>query len=312
MNRRLFVCLVAGGLIAVRASATGQQSERVYRIGYLRERQLPPSGAFFDSMRRLGWIDGQNFKLESRYADDEGQLAALAAELVQLKVDLIITNGTPATLMAKQATATIPIVFSVATDPVQAGVVVSFARPGANVTGFAYGLYGDKMLEILKATIPGLSRVAVPSDGESTNITRAARSLGVKVLNVELRQAEEARDFFASARKAGAGAALIVDDPSLNPYQRSIGAEATKSRIPSIGVQRAFAEEGLLSYGPTQGQHWPRLAAQIDKILKGAKPRDLPVEQPDRFELAINLKTAKTLGLTIPQSLLLRADVLIR
>ena len=297
--------------MAARAAATEQRPAQVHRVGFLRERQRPLGDGFFGAMRKLGWIEGRNFKMESRYADSAGQLATFATDLVQLKVDLIFTNGTAATLAAKQATATIPIVFSVANDPVQTGIVVSLARPGGNLTGFAYGFYGEKMLDILKAAIPGLVRVAVSNDG-GTNIAHAARLLGVQVLAVELRQPDKAGDFFASARKAGAGAALIVDDPSLNAYLRSIGAEATKSRMPSIGVQRDFAEEGLMSYGPAQGQHWPRLAAQIDRILRGAKPRDLPVELPERFELVINLKAAKTLGLTLPQSLLLRADEVIQ
>jgi putative ABC transport system substrate-binding protein len=312
MNRRSFVCLVASGLITVRLAATAQQSAKVYRIGFLRERKLPVNDAFFDAMRKLGWIEGQNFKMDSRYADNAGQLPPLATELVQLKVDLIITNGTPATLAAKQATTTIPIVFFLAADPVQNGIVVSLARPGGNLTGFAYGLYGEKLLEVLKAALPGLSRVAVPLVGESPAISRAAKLLGVQVLDIEMRSPEESGAFFADARKAGADAALIPDVPSFTPHLRPIAAEATKSRMPSIGYSPDFAEsEGLLSYGPTS-QHWPRLAAQIDKIFKGAKPGDLPVELPTRFELVINLKTAKALGLTIPQSLLLRADEVIQ
>jgi putative ABC transport system substrate-binding protein len=311
MNRRSFVCVFASGVMAVRVAAAEQQPAQVHRVGFLRERQRPLGDGFFGAMRKLGWIEGRNFKMESRYADSAGQLATFATELVQLKVDLIFTNGTAATLAAKQATATIPIVFSVANDPVQSGIVFSLARPGGNLTGFAYGFYGEKMLDILKAAIPGLVRVAM-STGGGTNIARAAQLLGVQVLDIELRKPDKAGDFFASARKAGAGAALIADDPSLNAHMRSIGAEATKSHMPSIGVQRDFAEEGLLSYGPAQGQHWPRLAAQIDRILRGAKPRDLPVELPERFELVINLKAAKTLGLTLPQSLLLRADEVIQ
>ncbi len=262
-------------------------------------------------MRKHGWIEGRNLAIESRYADSAGKLTTFATELVQLKVDLILTNGTAATLAARQANATISIVFSVANDPVQTGIVVSLARPGGNLTGFVYVFYAEQMLDILKAAIPGLARVAVPN-GAGTNIAPAARLLGVQVLDVELRQPENAGDFFASARNAGAGAALIVDEPLLNPHLRRIGAEATKSRMPAIGVQRDFAEEGLLSYGPAQGQHWPRLAALVDKILRGANPRDLPVELPQRFELVVNLKTAKVLGLTVPQSLLLRADRVIQ
>lgn len=316
MNRRSFDCLVASGLVTVRFAAKAQESAQWYRIGYLRERMLPMEDGFFDAMRKLGWIEGQNFKMDSRYAGNVRQLPTLATELIQLKIDLIFTNGTPATLAAKQGTSTIPIVFVLAADPVQSGIVVSLAAPGGNLTGFAYGSYSVKLLEILKVALPWLSRVAVampPGVERSPAISRAAELLGVQVLYIQMRSPESSSAFFASAREAGAEAALIPDVASFTPHLRSISAEATKIRMPSIGPQADFAEaEGLLTYGPIGTQHWPRVAAQIDNIFKGAKPGELPVERPTRFEFVINLKTAKTLGLTIPQSLLIRANEVIQ
>lgn len=316
MNRRSFDCLVASGLVTVRFAAIAQQSARVYRIGYLRERKLPMEDGFFEAMRNLGWIEGQNFKMDSRYADNVSQLPTLATELVQLKVDLIVTNGTPATRAAKQETTMIPIVFYLSADPVQSGIVDSLAAPGGNLTGITHGTYSPKMLEILKTALPRLSRVAVampPGVERSPTISRAAELLLVQVLYIEMRSPESSGTFFASAREAGADAALIPDVASFIPHLQSIAAEAMKSRMPSIGPYPDFANaEGLLSYGPIGTQHWPRVAAQIDNIFKGAKPGELPVERPTRFEFVINLKTAKTLGLTIPQSLLLRADEVIQ
>jgi putative ABC transport system substrate-binding protein len=316
MNRRSFDCLVASGLVTVRFAAKAQQSAQVYRIGYLRERKLPLGDGFFDAMRKLGWIEGQNFKIDPRYAENLDHLTTLATELVQLNVDLIMTDGTPATLAAKHATATIPIVFVLAADPVQSGIVVNLASPGGNITGFAWGVQNGKLLEILKAAQPQLSRVAVampPGVERSPTISRAAELLGVQVLYIEMRSPESSGAFFARAREAGADAALIPNVASWGPHLRSIAVEATKGRMPSIGSDADFAKAGgLLAYGPTGAQPWPRIAAQIDKISKGEKPGDLPVEQPMRFEFLINLKTAKTLGLTIPQSLLVRADAVIQ
>jgi putative ABC transport system substrate-binding protein len=328
MNRRSFDSLVAFGLLGVRFAATAQQPAQVHRIGFLRERERPMDDDFFDSMRKLGWVEGQNFTMLSRYAGNLDQLPVLASELVQLKVDLIITDGTPATLAAKLATTSIPIVFNLAFDPVQSGIVVSLANPGGNATGFAWGLRSDKLLEILLAVLPGLSRVAVavPPGGsvpsriarligghiESPAISNAAKQLGVRVIYIEMRSPESPAAFFASAREAGADAALIPNVASMGLYLGRIAGEATSSRMPSIGPDAIFARAGgLLSYGAISTQNWPRMAAQIDKILNGAKPGDLPVEQPTRFEFVINLKTAKTLGLTIPQSVLIRADEVI-
>jgi putative ABC transport system substrate-binding protein len=299
--------------------ADAQQPRKVWRIGFLRVGVFPVSNVFRDAMRDLSWIEDRNFKLEPRYAQNPEQLPALAAELVQLKVDVIVTNGTPATRAAKQATTTIPIVFFLAADPVRNGVVASLARPGGNATGFAYGLYGHKMLEILKAALPQLTRVAYPGlagdDGESIanpDFSRGAVALGLHLQRIDIQGPESSGSFYAAARNDGAEAVLIPDVPRFVPDLQRIGAEATGARLPAIGFAREFADGGgLLYYGPAS-QHWPRLAAQVDKILNGASPADLPVEQASKFELVVNLKSARALGVTIPQALLQRADEVIQ
>ncbi len=291
MDRRAFVIGVRSGLLAAPLAAEAEQGERVYRIGLLSEGEHPLSKPLADALRELGWVEGKNLKFERRSADREDQLPSLAAELVRLKVDLILTNGTRATRAAKEATKAIPIVFNLGEDPVANGLVASFARPGGNLTGFVVGLYDEKTLEVLKEALPALRRVAYPAPGgpgareRFAPLHAAARALGVEV------QANIAW---------------------FRPYLKRIGAASVKSRLPAIGYYRQFAEAGgLLSYGPAQFENVPRLAAQIDKILKGTRPADLPVEQPTKFELVINLKTAKALGLTIPQSLLARVDQVI-
>jgi len=290
------------------------QAGKVYLIGELREGPpAAPSRPFADAMLGLGWVEGQNLKIERRHADRREQLPALAAELVRLKVDLILTAGTPATVAAKKATKTIPIVFTLASDPVESGVVASLARPGGNLTGFTLGLYDDKLLEVLKEALPGVSRVAYPAPAgipraRFASLNAAARAVAVELQSVAVQGPADFERFFAAARRGGAGAVLLPNIAWFRPHLARIGAAAAKSRLPAIGYDRQFAESGgLLSYGPTPLQNIPRLAAQIDRILKGAKPGDVPVEQPTTFELVVNLKTAKALGLTIPPSVLARA-----
>ena len=302
------------------ASAEAQKDGKVWRIGFLRVGMVPVNPAFWEAMRERSWIQGQNIKLEPRYAERADQLPGLAAELVQLNVDLIITNGTPATLAAKRATRTIPIVFWLAVDPVRNGVVASTARPGGNATGFAYGVYGHKLLENLKAALPGLSKVAYPvvagevSEAQlSPDFSRAAAALGLKVQGIGIRNADDLSAFYADAKKAGVEGVVILDSVAFVPKLNQIGAEATKSRLPAVGFSREFADGGgLLAYGPVPGQHWVRLAAQIDKILNGANPGNLPVEQPTRFTFVVSAKAAKALSITIPQSVLGRAEDVIQ
>ena len=313
MDRRTFLGALAGGLITAPLAAEAQEGGRVYRIGVLREGPDPLSKSFVDAMREFGWVEGQNLKIERRNAARRDQLPALATELVRLKVELIVTAGSPATRAAKDATKAIPIVFNLATDPVESGLVASLARPGGNLTGFALGVYDEKCLEVLKEALPGVRRVAYPVPAgvpreRFATLNAAARALGVEIQGIPLQGPNDFDGFFAAARHAGAGAILVENIAWFRPYLERIGAASAKSRMPAIGYDRPFAESGgLLSYGPAL-QNAPRLAAQIDKILKGAKPGALPVEQPTKYDLTINLRTAKALGLTIPPSLLQRAD----
>jgi putative ABC transport system substrate-binding protein len=315
MDRRRFLLTSLAGALATPLAAGAQQAGKIYRIGVLREGSDPLSKPFAGAMRELGWVEGQNLRIESRNADRPEQLPALAAELVQLEVDLILTTGTPATSAAKAATKTIPIVFTLGADPVRTGLVASFARPGGNLTGWAYGIYTWKLLEVLKEALPRVSRVAFPATSagpSSADLNEAALALGLQIKGIAVQGPKEFESFFAAAKRLGAGAVLVPNVAWFGPHFERIGAAAAKSHLPAIGHARQFAESGgLLSYGPTALQHLPRLAAQIDKIFKGAKPGDLPIEQPTKFELIINLKTAKALGLTIPPSLLARADQVI-
>jgi ABC-type uncharacterized transport system substrate-binding protein len=265
------------------------QLRKVHRIGELREGPAPPSKDFADAMRELGWIEGQHFKLERRNAGRRDQLPALAAELVRLQVDLILTGGTPAARAAKEATNTIPIVFSVADDPVGSGLVASLARPGGNLTGFTLGVYDEKLLEVLKEAVPGVTRVAYAAPAQETGtrperLNTAARVLGVEVRPIVVQGPKDFDRFFGSARDLGSGAILVPNVAWFRPHLERIGFAAAKSRLPAIGYDRGFAQSGgLLSYGPAPLQNVPRVAAQ----------------------------TAKALGLTIPPAVLARADEVI-
>jgi putative ABC transport system substrate-binding protein len=269
-------------------------------------------------MRELGWIENHNIRFEPRYAQNQDQLPELAADLVRRKVDLIITAGTASTRAAKQVTTDIPIVFSVGGDPVERGLVGSLSRPGGNLTGFALGLYDEKQLQVLKAALPGISRVAYPvlvgaNPSNVNNLDAPASTLGVRIQHVAVQTPDDFAPFFAAATRAGADAALVPDVARLIPHLKRIGMDASKSRLPAIGFRRIFAESGgLLSYGPMLSEMSVRMGIQIDKILRGAKPADMPVEQPTRFELVINLREAKALGLSIPRLVRLGADELIQ
>jgi putative tryptophan/tyrosine transport system substrate-binding protein len=304
-----------------------QQPTKVYRIGILstgaptESRQWPSGDAeFLEELRKLGYVEGHNLFFEPQYAETRGQLPALAAGLVRSKVDLIVTYGTPATRAAQQATSTIPIVFALGADPVQSGLVASYARPGKNLTGLASGLYEDKLLEILKECVPGIVRVACLCRSQRVSqMVDAARRLGLELLDLDVLELQDFdmqkpgafERFFAVARGAGADAVVVYNVAEFFRYLPRLGELATQSRLPAIGFERTFAASGgLLSYEAKMSVS--RMAAPVDKILKGAKPADLPVEQPTKFELVINLKTAQALGLTIPPVLLLQADEVIR
>ena len=321
MDRRAFVLTLAGGAIAGSLNVRAQKADKVFRIGFLRVGAIPVPPAFWEAMRPLGWIELQNLKIEPRYAEKEAQLADLASELVKSKVDVILTTGTPAALAAKAATATIPIVFQLATDPVATGLVASMGRPGGNLTGFAYGIYEDKLLESLKDVFPKAVRFVSPFpalwkkyDPGPPSFLAAANAIGLKHLGIPIDGPSDLARIYKVARDAHADAVVFFDLAwPFPPHLDKMAAESVKNRMPAVFAARQFVEAGgLLSYGPVMVQHWPRLADQIDRILRGAKPADLPVEQPTRFELAINLKTAKALGITIPQSALMRADEVIR
>ena len=270
--------------------------------------------SFWDAMRELGWIEGKNIQVEPRYATKQAELPEFAADLVRLNVQIMLTESIPATRAAMAATKTIPIVFMVGGDPVATGLVASLARPGGNVTGYTLGLYDEKMLEVLKLTVPQARRVAVPTWGAYPDrIARVAQELGLEIRGFEVPQPDDIDRFFQNARRTGAGAVFIPNIPSLNPILEDLGRGATNARLPAIGWATSFARGGgLLSYGPVAGtQTYSRTAAQIDRILKGARPGDLPVEQPTQFTMVVNLRSAQTLGITIPQSMVLRANEVI-
>jgi putative ABC transport system substrate-binding protein len=275
--------------------------------------------AFRQGLRELGYVEGQNIAIESRWAEGKyDRYSALTADLVRLKVDVIVAVGGRATQDAQRATRTIPIVMSVVIDPLGSGLVASLARPGGNVTGLtimASDLVG-KQLELLKEVVPKISRVALlwnPANPGSAPQLReaeaAARALGVRLQTLEARDPQEIGSAFAAMTRERAGALVILADAILTNQRRQIAELAAKRRLPAVyGVSEYAEAGGLMFYGPSSLDLERRAATFVDKILKGAKPADLPVEQPSKFELVINLKTAKALGLTMPPSLLQRAD----
>jgi putative ABC transport system substrate-binding protein len=328
LDRRTFIGTLTGGLLAAPLSAEGQQAAKIARIGYLSPNlaaspHLPE--AFRQGLRNLGYVEGRNVVIE--YRDAEGKperLPALAAELVALKVDVIVAPGTPQALAARQATRTLPIVFATAADPVESGLVTSLARPAGNVTGLsilAPALVG-KRLELLTQAVPGVSRVAVlwqpggHDERTDKDILKAAevaaRALGVQLQVVEARGPADFDRAFSDMTRARAGALTVLTGIMFLNERRRLVDLTARNRVPAVYGGRDFVHAGgLLSYGPNLADLYRRAATYVDKILKGAKPGDLPVEQPTKFELVINLKTAKALGLTIPPALLQRADQVI-
>src|SRR5438552_1001130 len=326
MDRRAFLSTLAGGLLAAPLAAEAQQTGKVYRIGFLGpgpERiYTDPLPSLRAGLRELGYVEGKNIVFEYRFAEDKYErLPGLAAELVRDKVDVIVVHATPGTRAVKQATRTIPIVMVSVGDPVGTGLVASLARPGSNVTGVSnidVGL-AAKRLQLLKEVLPKLSLVAVlrnPTNpvGELQfrETQAAARSLGIEIQLVDVRDPKELESAFSVMAKARAGAFTVMADLLFLSQQQQIATLATKRRLPSVFARgENVAAGGLMSYGPTLADQFRQAATYVDKILKGAKPGDLPVEEPTRMYLVINLKTAKALGLTIPHSVLLRADQII-
>ena len=327
LQRRDFLVAV-GAILAAPLAADAQPTARIARVGYLATNPATSPhlrDAFFQGMRDHGYVEGRNVVIEVRDAEGKPErFPALVAELVALKVDVIVTTSTTGTLAAKQATATVPIVFAVAADPVSDGLVASLARPGGNVTGLSL-LYPElvgKCLEQLKQAAPGVTRVAVlwqpGGRGERTDrdMVKAAegtaRALGVSVQVVEAQAPTDLERAFLDMTRAHADALTVLTSATLLGQRSRLVELAARSRLPTVYPWREAVDAGgLMSYGPVLADNYRRAATYVDKILKGAKPGDLPVEQPTKFELAFNLKTAKSLGLTIPQSVLVRADELI-
>jgi ABC-type uncharacterized transport system substrate-binding protein len=325
--RKNVICLtLCAMLLALCVPARAQQPPKVRKIGFLNT-----SGgvgdfsvsieAFRQGMRELGYIEGQNILIEYRSAERGPQLATVATELVRQKVDVIVAAGGAAPA-AKSATATIPIVFLFSGDPVEARLIDSLARPGGNMTGItwlAFELVG-KRLEILKEAVPKISRAAVlanpahPGEQRELKETQStARALGINLQYNQVRSTADVEVAFHTIIKENDNALLIFPDPVTNTHQRQIAEFAAKHRLPSMfGRKEPVEAGGLMSYGPKLEEVYKRVPAHVDKILKGAKPADIPVEQPTKFELVINLKTAKQIGLTIPPNVLARADKVIK
>jgi putative ABC transport system substrate-binding protein len=320
--------LVLGGLFSP-VTAEAEQATKIARIGYLATNLAgtPPAShvAFLEGLRDLGYVEGRNVVIE--YRDAEGKVErfpALLAELIALKVDVIVAPGTPAALAAKHATKTLPIVFPVAVDPVQSGLVTSLARPGGNVTGLS-ALVSElvgKCLEQLTQAVPGVSRVAVlwQPGGLDERTEKdmlkgaevAGRALGVRLQFVQARGPADFERAFSEMTKARAGALTVLTSVMFVNERRRLVDLAAENRLPAAYAQREFVDAGgLMSYGTNVADLFRRAATYVDRILKGAKPGDLPVEQSTKFELVINLKAAKALGLTIPPSVLARADQVI-
>jgi ABC-type uncharacterized transport system substrate-binding protein len=322
--------LVAVMLLAVAVTAEAQQLKKVPRIGYLSStdpaRDSARGEAIRVALRERGYIEGQNIAIEYRYAEEKRErLPELAAELVRLKVDLIIVAGGSATIRtAKNATKTIPVVMSgFGLDPVEAGLVDSLAHPGGNVTGFTdlSGHLGGKRLELLKEAVPKVARVAVLYQANNARnmfefkevLPVSARALRLTMQRREVRDADDFERVFAAINKERPDGLYVPGDPLMNANQKRTIGFALKSRLPSVYSNREAVDAGgLMSYGADLADGYRRVAYFVDRILKGAKPADLPVEQPTKFELVINLKTAKQIGVTIPQKVLARADRLIQ
>jgi putative ABC transport system substrate-binding protein len=321
------IVTLALGLLAAPLAAEAQQAGKVPRIGYLSAGS--PSGvphlleAFRQGLRELGWVEGQNIVIDYRYAEGRfDRLPDLAAELVRLKVDVIVAAATATSVAAKNATSTIPIVMIGVYDPVERGLVASLARPGGKITGLTFytgpELVG-KYLELLKEVVPKVSRVAVlwnPANPGHAAVLKeaegAARALGVRLQTLEARVPQEIDSAFEAMIRERADALLVLPDPMPVTHRARIADLAAKTRLPTMfGYREHVDASGLMSYGVSLPDLWRRSATYVDKILKGAKPADLPVEQPTKFELVINLKTAKALGLTIPPSIRIRADQVI-
>src|SRR5215813_9183757 len=327
-TRRRFLGALAAGVLAVPSGTRAQQAGKVPHIGWLggpsRESAQPFVQPFLQGLKELGWVEGQNIVIEWRFGGGQAErLPALAAELVRLNVDLIVVPSTPTAVAARNATKTIPLVSVGGHDPVALGFAASLARPGGNLTGLTASLGPEiegKRLELLKGTLPSISRVAAlwnpATPGNASALKEAeaaARGLGVDLQPLEARGVGDFDGAFSTILARRAGALLVVADVMFVTHRLRLATLAAKNRLPAMYPQKEFTRDGgLMSYGANNTENFRRAAIYVDRILKGAKPADLPIERPTKFELVINAKTAKALGLTIPPEMLRRADEVIQ
>jgi putative ABC transport system substrate-binding protein len=322
-RRRDLITLLGGAAAAWQLPARAEPARRT--IGYLGSGTPLSQGrwvaAFVDRMRELNWVDGRNIGIEYRWGEGRSErFAEIAAEFVRLKVDVIVTSGAAAVLAARQATSAIPIVFGATADPVGAGLVASLARPGGNVTGLSVQSadFAGKQIELLRELVPGFRKLGIITNGgspgparETVEIQAAARTLGLEVMTEDVRSSEEMAAAF-DALTGQADALYCVPDPLIGSHRAQIIALAQKARLPTVYGSREYVERGgLISYGPNIPDLFRRAAEYVDKILRGVRPADIPVEQPTRFDLVVNLTTARALGLEVPPTLLARADEVI-
>ena len=325
MVRKLSIFIFVTMIFASVLFAQAQQPGKVPRIGYLADAGSSPPQAFLQGLRDLGYVDGKNIAFEYRTTDGKSERRAdQVAELVHLKVDIIVADGTGPTLAAKKAASAIPIVMTSSSDPVGTGLIASLARPGGNVTGLTSvtGELGGKLLELLKEIVPRLTRVAIALPGPDTPASKLflketeapAQALKVQLITLWVRGPNDFESAFRIATKERANALLVrVPPATFSPHLKQFAELTAKNRLPAISPARNWVEAGgLISYGADQNVSFRRAATYVDKILKGANPADLPVEAPMKFELVINLKTAKQIGLKIPPNVLYRADKVIR
>jgi len=325
MKRREFITLLGGAAVAWPVPTGAQQPAKLPTIGFLGattpSAQSQWTAAFVERLRELGWIEGRNVAIEYRWMEGRNErVAEIAAEFVQLRVDVIVVQGTAAVVGAKQATSVIPIVFALAGDPVGSGLVASLARPGGNVTGLS-GQQADiaaKRLELLREVVPSLHRLAIVANVgnpyailELGEIQGGARALGLEAATFEIRRAEDVAPAFR-ALKGRADALYVINDPLVNTNRVRIILSALGARLPTMHGSREHVEAGgLMSFGPNYPDLFRRTADYVNKILRGAKPGDIPVEQPTKFDLVVNVLTAAALGITLPPTLLARADEVI-
>jgi putative tryptophan/tyrosine transport system substrate-binding protein len=323
MRRREFTTLLGGMMASWPLAVGAQQTAKLPSLGFLTAgNDSPGLPALLEGLRQLGWIEGKTIVIEYRYAENRNdRLPELAAELVRLNVDVIVAAGTLAPLAAKRATAKIPIVMTSAGDPLGTKLVSGLARPGGNITGLSLMSpdISGKRLELIKQIVPDVARVAIMWNASNPypalvfgQTENAARQLKLAVQSLEVRTPDNVKSALEAAVREKANALITVEDPLTVSYRKQIADFAAKNRLPTMSGLREYVDAGgLLSYGPALADSYRRAAGYVDKILRGAKPSELPVEQPTKFELVVNLKTARTLGLTIPPDMLAIADAVI-